>query len=75
MVLSRIGFPRKIMVYCVYVMFMVLMIFLNAHNIHWRFYIVIKSTNCVHIDSLPPLNIPTIGIIEGPSRRNLTTLR
>jgi hypothetical protein len=43
------------MAYCVYVMFIVLMI-LNAHNIHWRFYIVIKITNCAHTDS-PPLSV------------------
>jgi hypothetical protein len=26
---------------------------LNVHDIYWRFYIVIKITNCAHIDSTP----------------------
>jgi hypothetical protein len=29
----------------------------------------------VHVDSSPPLRIPTIGIREGPSRNSLTTGR
>jgi hypothetical protein len=50
---------------------------LNAHNIDWRFYIVIKSTNYAHTDSPPPpfFSIPTIGIRASPSRRILTTGR